>query len=135
VTGETDQIATRIDDGVGFLTLDRPKAINSLNQTMVTAMSRVSAEWERDDGVRAVVPAGAGDRGLCAGSDVVAISHSARADGVAARSRPSARRRACRSPRSGPKHVESLAVCRRRLSVSMTAVFFSCMVAAGGSGK
>jgi enoyl-CoA hydratase len=85
VTGETDEIATRIENGVGFLTLDRPKAINSLNQGMVTAMSAVLAQWERDDAVRAVVLAGAGDRGLCAGGDVVAIYHSARADGAAAR--------------------------------------------------
>ena len=35
--------------------------------------------------VRAVVLSGAGERGLCAGGDVVAIYHSARADGVAAR--------------------------------------------------
>ena len=52
---------------------------------MVTAMSRVLTDWERDDGVRAVVVSGAGERGLCAGGDIVAIYHSARADGSEAR--------------------------------------------------
>jgi enoyl-CoA hydratase len=85
VTGESDEILTRIDDGVGFVTLNRPTAINSLNQTMVNVLSRVLTEWERDDALRAVVLSGAGDRGLCAGGDVIAIYHSARADGVAAR--------------------------------------------------
>jgi enoyl-CoA hydratase len=85
VTGDSDEILTRVDDGVGFVTLNRPKAINSLTHTMVTAMSRVLTEWDGDDAVRAVVLSGAGERGLCAGGDVVAIYHSARADGVEAR--------------------------------------------------
>ena len=82
---EVREILTRVEDGVGFVTLNRPKAINSLNQTMVTALSAVLADWAHDDGVRAVVLAGAGERGLCAGGDVVAIYHSARSDGTAAR--------------------------------------------------
>jgi enoyl-CoA hydratase len=38
--------------------------------------------WERDDAVRAVVLSGAGERGLCAGGDIVAVYHSSRKDGV-----------------------------------------------------
>jgi enoyl-CoA hydratase len=52
---------------------------------MVNTLSAVLTKWERDDSVRVVVLEGTGDRGLCAGGDVVAIYHSARADGVAAR--------------------------------------------------
>jgi enoyl-CoA hydratase len=74
---------TRVDGGVGFLTLNRPKAINSLTHTMVTIIARTLTEWADDDAVRAVVLAGAGDRGLCAGGDVVAIYDSARTDGGA----------------------------------------------------
>jgi enoyl-CoA hydratase len=85
VTDESGEVLSRVEDGVGFVTLNRPKAINSLNQGMVDELRAVLAGWERDDGVRAVVLAGAGERGLCAGGDVVAIYHSARADGVAAR--------------------------------------------------
>ncbi|MEZ0365297.1 enoyl-CoA hydratase/isomerase family protein [Mycobacterium sp. pUA109] len=85
MAAESDEVLTRIDDGVGFLTLNRPKAINSLTQTMVDAMRAVLTDWEHDDAVRAVVLCGAGERGLCAGGDVVAIYHSAKADGSAAR--------------------------------------------------
>lgn len=85
MTDKSDEVLTRIDHGIGFLTLNRPKAINSLNQNMVNLLSTVLTEWEADDTVRAVVLSGAGERGLCAGGDVVAIYHSARADGVAAR--------------------------------------------------
>ena len=82
---ESDEILSRVEDGVGFLTLNRPKAINSLNQAMVNKLSVVLAGWEQDAEVSAVVLSGAGERGMCAGGDVVAIYHSARADGVAAR--------------------------------------------------
>jgi enoyl-CoA hydratase len=81
----SDEILTRIDNGVGLLTLNRPNAINSLTHNMVIAMRAVLTDWEHDDAVQAVVLTGAGERGLCAGGDVVAIYHSAKADGVAAR--------------------------------------------------
>lgn len=85
MTTESDEVLTRIDGNVGLITLNRPKAINSLNQPMVDALRALLPRWEADDAVRAVVLSGAGDRGLCAGGDVVAIYHSARADGVEAR--------------------------------------------------
>ncbi|BBZ41183.1 3-hydroxyisobutyryl-CoA hydrolase [Mycobacterium conspicuum] len=85
VTGESDEVLTRVDGGVGFITLNRPKAINSLTQTMVELLSTVLIRWERDESVRTVVLAGAGDRGLCAGGDVVAVYNSAKADGVETR--------------------------------------------------
>lgn len=85
MTAESDEILTRFDGGVGFLTLNRPKAINSLTHTMVTIIAKVLTDWADDDGVRAVVLAGEGERGLCAGGDVVALYNSARADGVEAR--------------------------------------------------
>ncbi len=85
MSADTDEVLVRVERGVGFLTLNRPKAINSLTQTMVTALDAALDAWERDDEVRAVVINGAGERGLCAGGDVVALYHSARADGVDAR--------------------------------------------------
>ncbi|WP_100494932.1 enoyl-CoA hydratase/isomerase family protein [Mycobacteroides abscessus] len=81
----TDQIETRVEKGVGLLTLNRPKAINSLTYDMIAAMNAVLAEWEADDAVRVIVLSGAGERGLCAGGDVVAVHDSAKIDGVAAR--------------------------------------------------
>ncbi|UXA05804.1 enoyl-CoA hydratase/isomerase family protein [Mycobacterium sp. SMC-2] len=85
MTDESDEVSTRIDGDVGLITLNRPKAINSLNQQMVEALSATLTDWAHDDAVRAVVLSGAGERGLCAGGDVVSIYHSARKDGVEAR--------------------------------------------------
>ncbi|OBI93719.1 3-hydroxyisobutyryl-CoA hydrolase [Mycobacterium sp. 1245805.9] len=81
----SDEVLTRVEGGVGLITLNRPKAINSLNQTMVDALTAVLTRWENDDAVRAVVLSGAGERGLCAGGDVVAVYESARRDGVEVR--------------------------------------------------
>jgi enoyl-CoA hydratase len=82
---ENEDVLVTVENGVGLITLNRPKAINSLTHPMVTAMSTVLTDWEHDDGVRAVVVDGAGERGLCAGGDIVVIYHSARADGAEAR--------------------------------------------------
>ncbi len=85
MTEGSDEVLTRVEGGVGVITLNRPKAINSLNQPMVDALRAVLTAWAGDDAVRAVVLRGAGERGLCAGGDVVAVYHSARKDGVEAR--------------------------------------------------
>jgi enoyl-CoA hydratase len=84
VTSENEDVLVIVKNGVGFLTLNRPKAINSLTHSMVTTLHEVLTDWEHDHDVGAVVLSGAGDRGLCAGGDVVAIYHSARTDGIAA---------------------------------------------------
>jgi enoyl-CoA hydratase len=85
MAAENEDVLVKVDNGVGMLTLNRPRALNSLNETMVAALRATLTAWTEHDGIRAVVLSGAGDRGLCAGGDVVAIYHSARADGVAAR--------------------------------------------------
>lgn len=85
MSAESNPILTRVEGGVGFITLNRPQAINSLTHRMVVEMDAALAAWEHDDTVIAVVVAGAGERGLCAGGDVVAIYHSAKAGGAEAR--------------------------------------------------
>jgi enoyl-CoA hydratase len=83
--GENEDVLVNVDRGVGLITLNRPKAINSLTHPMVNAMSPVLTDWARNDDIGAIVVEGAGERGLCAGGDIVAIYHSARADGSEAR--------------------------------------------------
>lgn len=78
---EEPEILTEAADGVRFLTLNRPKALNSLTHSMVTAMHSLLRDFADDDDVEAVVVRGAGERGLCAGGDIVAIYYSILADG------------------------------------------------------
>jgi enoyl-CoA hydratase len=82
---ETAEIRCEVKGSVGLATLNRPKAINSITHSMVTTLRGVLKEWAADSAVTAVVLSGAGERGLCAGGDVVAIYHSARGDGSEAR--------------------------------------------------
>ncbi|MDX1887395.1 enoyl-CoA hydratase/isomerase family protein [Mycolicibacterium sp. 120270] len=81
---ENEDVLVTVDRGIGLITLNRPKAINSLNHPMVSVISQALTEWRDDDDVRAVLLSGAGERGLCAGGDIVEVYNSARGDhGVA----------------------------------------------------
>lgn len=82
---ENEDILVNVRNGVGLVTLNRPKAINSLTHGMVTDLEKALRNWADDDDVHTVVLTGAGERGLCAGGDVVAIHHSAKAGGAEAR--------------------------------------------------
>ncbi|WP_158813223.1 enoyl-CoA hydratase/isomerase family protein [Methylocapsa sp. S129] len=63
----------------GFLTLNRPKALNALNLGMVRAMAAALDDWERDAGVTRVVVTGAGGRAFCAGGDIRLLYEQGRA--------------------------------------------------------
>lgn len=82
---ENEDVLVNVRNGVGILTLNRPKAINSLNEVMVAGIAEALDAWEHDESVYTVLLTGAGERGLCAGGDVVAIYHSAKAGGADAR--------------------------------------------------
>lgn len=66
---------------LGHIVLNRPTAINALTHAMVKTISATLDEWEHDDSVETVLLSGAGDRGLCAGGDIVAIYRDATAGG------------------------------------------------------
>jgi enoyl-CoA hydratase len=55
---------------VGHLTLNRPRALNALNDEMVLLIAAALDAWEHDSDIDAVILDGAGDRGLCAGGDI-----------------------------------------------------------------
>lgn len=67
--------------GVGRITLNRPKAINALNHAMVLDIATQLEKWAVDDEVELVLLTGAGERGLCAGGDIVSIYHDAKEGG------------------------------------------------------
>ncbi len=66
---------------LGHMVLNRPKAINALTHAMVLTIAATLDEWEKDDSVSTVLITGAGERGLCAGGDIVAIYRDALAGG------------------------------------------------------
>jgi enoyl-CoA hydratase len=58
---------------VAEIVLNRPRAINALTHEMVLEIRRALAEWAGDDDVQTVLLTGRGERGLCAGGDIVAL--------------------------------------------------------------
>lgn len=58
---------------LGVVTLNRPQAVNALTAGMASAMLEQLTLWADDDAVATVLVQGAGERGLCAGGDIVAI--------------------------------------------------------------
>ena len=68
-------VLTRVQGGLGLITLNRPRALNSLNLDMIRTLTPVLREWQqRDSGVRAVMVRGAGGKAFCAGGDIRALT-------------------------------------------------------------
>ncbi|WP_394940102.1 enoyl-CoA hydratase/isomerase family protein [Psychromicrobium sp. YIM B11713] len=69
----TDQVLFERRGSLGVVTLNRPKAVNALTEPMVDGLLERLTAWAQDDDVAQVLIQGAGERGLCAGGDIVAI--------------------------------------------------------------
>jgi enoyl-CoA hydratase len=78
-------VEVRTSGHLGHVTLDRPEAINALTQSMIEEIDFALDLLADDPGIATVVIDGAGERGFCAGGDVVALRGSALEDGAAAR--------------------------------------------------
>ncbi|MGQ3073337.1 MAG: enoyl-CoA hydratase/isomerase family protein [Ferrovibrionaceae bacterium] len=66
----TDEILLERRDMVAVITLNRPAKLNAMTPAMTARLIELAGICDRDDGVRAVVLTGAGDRAFCAGSDI-----------------------------------------------------------------
>ncbi|SMC99777.1 enoyl-CoA hydratase/isomerase family protein [Rhizobium sp. RU36D] len=64
---------------LGVITLNRPKALNSLTYEMVQAVDAALTRFEGEPSVAAVLVCGAGERGLCAGGDIRQVLESVKA--------------------------------------------------------
>ena len=77
----TDDILVRVEGHTGFLSLNRPSALNALTLPMVHAMTQALLAWLDDDAVKCVVIDHADGRGFCAGGDIAFLRDSAINDG------------------------------------------------------
>lgn len=55
---------------VAYVTLNRPRAKNIINQTLAQQMEEICTRINQDDGIYVVVITGAGDKAFCAGSEM-----------------------------------------------------------------
>lgn len=57
-------------DGIGIITLNRPKALNALNGQLMLEISHLADEIAKDETVKVVIIIGSGDKAFVAGADI-----------------------------------------------------------------
>lgn len=70
-----DTVLLDVADSIATLTLNRPAALNALNQEMRAALIARLAEVEADDRVRCVILRGAGEQAFAAGADIAEFAN------------------------------------------------------------
>lgn len=63
-------ICFHVDSHIGFITLDRPKALNALSREMIIGALEHLSEWQYDNDVHAIVIQSALEKIFCVGGDV-----------------------------------------------------------------
>lgn len=66
--------------GLGIITLNRPKALNSLSTGMCALMDEALINWAEDEAIKAVIIRGAGEKAFCAGGDVKTLAENSPED-------------------------------------------------------
>ncbi|WP_375194974.1 enoyl-CoA hydratase/isomerase family protein [Sphingobium sp.] len=75
-----DEVLISVENGVGRIRLNRPKAIHALTTGMCSAIIDALLAWRTDESVIAVMLDHAEGRGFCAGGDIAMIANSAKGD-------------------------------------------------------
>jgi len=75
MSSQAEVIVDRIDSK-GVITLNRPKALNALNLSMIRAMYPQVKAWEEDPSINMILIKGTGGKAFCAGGDVRAVTES-----------------------------------------------------------
>ena len=61
--------------GIAYVTLNRPKVLNALNQRTWEELRTVFEDARDDESVRGVIVTGSGDKAFIAGADISALAH------------------------------------------------------------
>ena len=70
------EVLFEVDDGVGIITLNRPKTLNALTMNMINQMRLKFTAWMEKDAIKVIIVKGSGDKAFCAGGDVRAVRQS-----------------------------------------------------------
>jgi enoyl-CoA hydratase/carnithine racemase len=81
----SDEVAIYVANRIGFIELERPKALNALSTGMIRAMHGALDQWREDPDVLAVVVRSQHPRAFCAGGDIRFLYESAQRGDHAAR--------------------------------------------------
>lgn len=81
-----ENVSYQVENGILYLTLDRPEARNALTPEMWRDISAAVQAARQDPAVRVVIVSGAGDKALASGADIRELhqrEHLIQMDGVA----------------------------------------------------
>jgi len=70
---EYENVNYKAEDGVGILTIDRPKALNALNAETIKEIRSVLDTVKVDSAMKVLIITGAGDKAFVAGADIPEI--------------------------------------------------------------
>jgi len=70
---EASDVLIRVEGRAGRITLNRPRALNTLTGAMVAAVDAALDAWAEDTGVALVLIDAAGTRAFCAGGDIAEV--------------------------------------------------------------
>lgn len=73
------EILIRKEGRAGRITLNRPKALNAITESMLQAIDQALTDWADDDDVALVLIDATGDRAFAAGGDIVDLYNTGRA--------------------------------------------------------
>lgn len=65
-----EYILTEQIGSIGLVTLNRPKALNALNNGLIDELNVVTKQWDSDPSVKCIVITGSGDKAFAAGADI-----------------------------------------------------------------
>lgn len=67
------ELLSKVKGRVGWIVLNRPKALNALSLQMVRDLANLLKAWQWDPSINAIVIKSAGEKAFCAGGDVRAV--------------------------------------------------------------
>ncbi len=63
-------ILTNIEEGIGFITINRPKQLNALNKETIEELHNSFDNFNKDKNIRAIIITGAENKAFVAGADI-----------------------------------------------------------------
>lgn len=72
-TAQYNDIISKSEDGIAFLTINRPQKMNSMTTGTLTELRQAVMEADADEDIRVIVLTGSGERAFSAGFDIVNV--------------------------------------------------------------
>jgi 3-hydroxybutyryl-coA dehydratase len=66
----SNTVLLEVKDGIGYITINRPAALNALSSEVLTDLNLVFDEVEKHEDIRVVIVSGQGDKAFVAGADI-----------------------------------------------------------------